>query len=447
MADALKVLIADEDLDSRVNTRKAIQRAQLGLAGEVGYGMEAVSYALDARPDVILVAVEEPSARPLETAEALANALPDTPIVIYSSINDAEAVRRSMVFGARDYLVKPVQSARLLEAVNTVLVQEEVRQMRRAGQLLTGHGRGTVITVTGAKGGIGKTVISVNLALALHRETGKRVVILDADTQFGDVATMLDLSATQTVAGLLRQRNGASRDSVSDFLTTHGSGLEILAAPSDDDGWASYEGDDLKRIVDLLAQTHDFVVVDTAGSFDGYVRAAIEASTLALVITTGEVSSVRDTAAAIRRLESWGVDGSRVKVLFNRGARVGGFQIDELRQALNRDIFWELPYDRQFPVSVQLGQPVLLKDGRSVAARNLTSLARLIAGTRRSLVRQPEAGSLRQRLLRKRGVDHDATVAAVQASPGVDGQARPRGFLSLLRRRGAAPPETHPRDR
>ena len=447
MADTLKVLIADEDPDSRVNARKAVQRAHLGVAGEVGYGTEAVSVALDARPDIILVAVEEPSGRPLETAEALANALPDTPIIIYSSINEAEAVRRSMVFGARDYIIKPIQSARLLEAVNTVLVQEEVRQMRRAGQLSIGHGRGTVITVAGAKGGIGKTVIAVNLALALHRETGKRVAILDADTQFGDVATMLDLSPTQTVAGLLQQREGASRESVREFLTTHASGLEVLAAPSDDEGWTAYDGDDLRRIVDLLAQTHDFVVIDTAGSFDGYVRAAVDASTLTLVVTTGEVSSVRDTAGAIRRLESWGVDGSRAKVLLNRGARVGGFHIDELREALNRGIFWELPYDRRLPVSVQLGEPVVLSDGRSTAARNLTSLARLIAGTRRSLVRQPGSKSFLQNLRKKKEADHDAAVATTQGCPGVDGQARSRGFLSLLRRRGAAPPEANPRDR
>jgi pilus assembly protein CpaE len=447
MADTLKVLIADEDPDSRVNTRKAVQRGQLALAGEVGYGTEAVSYALDARPDIILVAVEEPSARPLETAEALANALPDTPIIIYSSINDAEAVRRSMVFGARDYIVKPVQSARLLEAVNTVLVQEEMRQMRRAGQLLTGHGRGTVITVTGAKGGIGKTVISVNLALALHRETGKRVAILDADTQFGDVATMLDLSPGQTVADLLRQRDGGNRESLREFLTTYSDSLEVLAAPSDDGGWADHDGDDLRRVVDLLAQTHDFVVVDTAGSFDTHVRAAVEASTLTLVVTTGEVSSVRDTASAIRRLESWGMDGSRVKVLLNRGARVGGFHIDELREALNQDIFWELPYDRQFPLSVQLGQPVLLRDGRSTAARNLTSLARLIAGTRRSLVRQPETNWFFRHRPKKREANHDAAVATAQRGPGVDGQVRSRGLLSLLRRRGAASPEAHSRDR
>src|SRR3989442_14646088 len=116
MAETLKVLIVDEDQDSRVATRRALQRAQLGLAGEVGYGTDAVSFALGARPDLMLISVEEPIGRPLETAEALANALPMTPFIIYSSLHDAESVRRGMVLGAGDYLVKPIHAAQLMQA-------------------------------------------------------------------------------------------------------------------------------------------------------------------------------------------------------------------------------------------------------------------------------------------------------------------------------------------
>jgi pilus assembly protein CpaE len=434
MADTLKVLIADEDPDSRVNTRKAIQRAQIGLAGEVGYGTEAVSHALEMRPDIILIAVEEPVARALDTAEALANALPETPIIIYSSTNEPEAVRRSMVFGARDYIVKPVQSRRLLQAVNTVLVQEERRQMRRAGQLLTSNGRGTIVTVTGAKGGIGKTVISVNLAVALRKETGRQVVVLDADTQFGDVATMFDLSPSRTVADVLRTLDGLDRQTIREFLTTHSSGIEILAAPSDDDAWTHCDGDRLKGIIDLLAQTYDFVVVDTAGSFDPFVRAAIEASTLTLVITTGEVSSVRDTAAAMSRLASWEIDPDRVKILLNRGVRVGGFRVDELKEAINQEVFWELPYDRQFPTSVQLGRPVV-GNGKSAAAGNLTSLARLIAGTRKSLIAPRENKPFLLRLLKTRGANHDTALGEVQNPVGEKGRTRPWLYLRRLQHR------------
>src|SRR5262245_58113968 len=192
MAD-LRILIVDEDPDSRVTMRRAAARAELTVAGEARYGTDAVSLAVELRPEVIVVSVEEPAARALDTADGLANALPETPIIIYSTESNAEAVRRGMVFGARDYLLKPVDSSKLRESVEMALSQEERRQMRRAGQLQSTNARGMVITVAGAKGGIGKSVVSVNLAVALRIETGRSVVIIDADTQFGDVATMLDL--------------------------------------------------------------------------------------------------------------------------------------------------------------------------------------------------------------------------------------------------------------
>src|SRR5690242_8609001 len=117
MAEAIRVLIADEDPDGRVATRRALQRAGLAVAGEAGFGTQAVSLGLETKPDAILLALEEPTARPLETAEALANALPDTPIILYSATADAESVRRAMVFGARDYLVQPLQAAAVRESI------------------------------------------------------------------------------------------------------------------------------------------------------------------------------------------------------------------------------------------------------------------------------------------------------------------------------------------
>lgn len=410
MADALRVLIADEDLDSRVAARKAVQRANLGLAGESGFGTEAVSLALEARPDAILVSVEEPASRPLQTAEALANALPDTPILIYSSLADVEAVRRGMVFGARDYLVKPLQAARLRDAVMTALLQEERRQMRRAGQVAVG-GRGTVITVTGAKGGIGKTVVSVNLAVALRQETGRSVVLVDADTQFGDVATMLDLSPVVTVADLLRSVDTADRSTVRDFVTTHPVGVDVAAGPHDSEEWTSFDGVALTGAIDLLAQVFEFVVVDTSGSFDAPVRACIEASTLALIVTTGDVSSVRDTAAAFRRLVTWGIDGDRTRMVFNRGARSPGIGSAELKQATGHPVFWEFPYDRGVPLSIQTGQPLMLRPNRTPFAQSMAAMARRIAGAGDSRP-EPEARSASwRRVFHKRGESHDPALA------------------------------------
>lgn len=412
MAENLKVLIVDEDADSRVATRRAATRANFGIAGESGFGTQAVSLALSTRPDLILLCAEEPVARPLETAESLANALPDTPILIYASKSDADSVRRGMVFGARDYLLKPLQSAPLREAAIRALEQEERRQMRRAGQMAGETGRGTVIVMTGAKGGIGKSVASVNLSVALREETGKSVVLVDADTQFGDIATLLDLAPTVTVADLLANREHFDRSSAGQFITQHYSGLDVLATPRDEDPWLACSDEAWQQIVDVLAQLYEFVVIDTSGAFDAFVRRCLGSASMTFLLTTGEVSSVRDTASAMTRLTAWGMDPAQVRVVFNHGARAGGVDKEALSKAIGHEVFWELPNDRSVPQSVQIGRPVALDPSNKGLGANMRSLARLIAGTKRSLVAQPTSTSFIQRLMSFRGRNNDAKLPA-----------------------------------
>jgi pilus assembly protein CpaE len=377
-----KVLIIDEDPDSRVETRKAAQRSELDITGEVGFGAEAVTAALDLRPDLFLIAVEEPVTRPLDTVEALANVLPDTPFIFYASRNEPDAVRRAVLYGARDYLVKPLQGAGLTQAVVRAMEFEEKRQMRQAGQLAAAPVRGTVITVAGAKGGIGKSVLAVNLALALRAQTQAKVVIVDADTHFGDVATMLDITPTVTVADLLRDIKRLERPKVAEYLTEGPNGLLVLSGVRDDtDPWEAAGPDSGRKILELLSLTYDFIVVDTSGAMDSFVHAVADASTLLLMVTTGEVSSVRDTRAGLARLKSWRVHPDKIKLVLNRGARADGFQVNDLEETLERRVFWEMPRDREVGRSVQLGRPVVLARPASSVARNVTALAAAIGGS------------------------------------------------------------------
>jgi len=396
--ERLRLLVVDQDLDSRVATRKAVQRIGLDVAGETGFGTAGVSRALELRPDIILVAVEEPVVRPLETVAALSNALPNTPIIIYSSISDAEAVRRAMIAGSRDYLVKPLQAGPLREALLRTLENEERRQMRLAGQVSASHGRGTVVVITGAKGGIGKSVLAVNLALSLRQKSNRPVVVLDADDQFGDIATMLDLAPASTFEDLARKAEGFNRDTVQSYVTPHASGIDVIAGSPTEDVFERMDPAGLKRVVDTLAQVYEFVVVDTSGTFNRYVRACIEASTLTLVVTTNEVSSVRDAAAAFRRIEGWEIEPEKVRVVLNRGIRAGGIRPADVREAIGRDIFWELPFDKRVPESVQVGRPVTTAGRKTPLATSIADLAARIGGTSEANHGEPARKTRRIRL-------------------------------------------------
>ncbi len=129
MAIKVRVLLVEEDPDARLEMRRALQRAQLTSAGEVGYGRSAVAYAAETRPDVVLLGISEPVEQALETAAHLTQALPETPLVACSAATDPTLIRRAMLAGAQDYLFRPVHPAQLMEAVNTVLLREERRRL------------------------------------------------------------------------------------------------------------------------------------------------------------------------------------------------------------------------------------------------------------------------------------------------------------------------------
>ena len=130
----LEVVVVDPDVNSRADTNRALTMAHFTVSGEAGYGIDAVTMAQEKNPDVIVLAMEEPVARAAQTMSALADALPETPIIVYSSLSDAASVRRAMVSGARDYLVKPPRPEELARAIYSVLEQEERRRTRLTGE-------------------------------------------------------------------------------------------------------------------------------------------------------------------------------------------------------------------------------------------------------------------------------------------------------------------------
>lgn len=396
MARNPKVIIVDGNLEARSELHKMLALAHVAVLGEAGYGVDAQTLVEDAQPDVALVGVEEPVARGLQTVEALSASYPNLPIIVYSSLADGASVRRAMLAGARDYLTQPLDSETVIGSIRMVLDQEEHRQRRMTGEVpqLTTAG-GTVITVFGAKGGIGKTTIATNLATALVRETGQTVALVDMDTRFGDVAIMMDVPVDRNIADLTRRLDHVDRSNIKEYLVQHSSGVAILPAPSHPGDWNVVSPDHIEQIVRLLAQTHDFVILDTPGTFNEMVAAALEMATVVLLVTSMDVASIKDTVLALNMLRSWSFPREKVKLAINHSNVANSVKEKDVVRTLEYEVFWQIPYDEAVTKSTQLGQPIVLTKPNSRVGANLIDLARVIAGVR------PRQRSVFERLLRR----------------------------------------------
>ena len=211
MARTPAAIIIDQDVQSRFEAKQALRTSGLTLAGESGFGQEAIALATETRPDIMFVALNTPMERPLQTVDSLQALFPATPMIAYAKSPDTEAWRSAMRAGIRDLVPMPLRAEALRDAVVKAMAVEENRRLRQHGHAAYQPTAGTVITVFGAKGGIGKSTVAVNLAVAFAQQ-GASTAIVDLDTGFGDVTAMLNVRAERTLAELLRDAEHVGRE-------------------------------------------------------------------------------------------------------------------------------------------------------------------------------------------------------------------------------------------
>jgi len=388
-----RVIVIDQDQVARSEVQKMLALSGFAVLGEAGYGIEAVALAKETEPDVVIISLEEPVVRALQTVEAVADLLPQSPIVTYSSITDSASMRKAMLAGVSDFLVTPVREEDLINSVHNVLAQEERKRARISGEADEPVACGTVLTIFGAKGGIGKTTISTNLATALVQKTNQSVVIVDLDTRFGDVAILMDMPVERSVADLALPEEEINRELLQDCIYTHNTGVAILPAPVRPTDWRSVHAGHIERVVTLLAQTYDYVILDTPGTFNDIVARSLELATLVLLVATVDMASLKDTLLAIDMLRSWNYPQEKVKLVINATNEATNVQPQDVRRMLGREVFWSIPYDRNISMSTQLGMPVVVTKPNSKASESLIELAYTLSGVRQQQEKQEKEGS------------------------------------------------------
>ena len=383
MARVPQVIVIDPDRESSAEIQKTLTMLGFSVAGAAGYGVEAFTLAFQLRPDVMLMRIEEPLVRPVQTLSRINDGLPDLPIVVFSTEANIRLMRQSMVSGASDYLQEPLNPEELEASIIKVLERKEREGMRRRGELDDPIPQGTIITVFGAKGGIGKTTISSNLAVALAGEAHQSVALVDMDTRFGDVAITMDIPVERSIADLARNLDNVDRQSLKEYLVEHESGVHILPAPTRPSDWRNLTARHVRDVVDVLAQTHDFVILDTPGTFNEIVAAAIEVGTMILLITTLDMASIKDTVLALEMLhERFGNDDERIKVVLNRAGVDTGVREKDVERTLDTELWWKIPQDNEVVKAAQLGRPIVLSRPNSRVAGEIKEIARALAGIR-----------------------------------------------------------------
>ena len=379
-------IVVDDNPASRIRTEGVLASLRLHVVASTAHNLNAPRLAAEHKPDVAFVSVEEPFMRALQTIEVLAARTPDIPIIAYSSHTGTNVFQQAVRAGALMLLDGPVQADQAARALARILGTPDPKPRSAAGR---------VITVVGQKGGIGKTTISTNIAAALAAEAMSSVLIIDFDTTFGDVGLSLDVDSSITAAEVAMDLGAFDRDAFKATLIPHESGAFVLPAPAHVGEWLSVSPEKLGQLVEFAASMFDYVIVDTPGAFNDAVAAALELADHAFIVTSMEITSVKNTAMLLEVLAAAGYPEDRTLVMVNHTIADPGVTVVDVVPSLNRESVWEVPFDPNIRRGTQAGRPVVLLDPKSLGGKSLRALAHRIASEpdnidRRAKVREPK---------------------------------------------------------
>jgi pilus assembly protein CpaE len=324
---------------------------------------------------------------------------PARPIVLICETALNGRVAEAMGAGADDVLTVPPHDAHadaIASAQEVVFSVEKALARRRGVPSQAGQKLGRMICVLGLKGGSGKTLTAVNLAVSLA-DAGRSVAIVDLDLQFGDIGLTLGMTPERTLYDLVRSGGSMDAEKLGDFLTPHPSGVRALLAPARPDQAGVITPAFLKDVYGLLREMHDFVVVDTPPSFTPEVIGAVDASSEACMVSMLDSPSLKNAKLGLETLELMDYPG-RVRLVLNRADSNVGISADDVVAIVGRAPDVLVPSERRIVRSVNRGEPIALLERRSSAARAFHTLAHLYTDDE---VRQNGAGTRRRRLLRR----------------------------------------------
>jgi pilus assembly protein CpaE len=310
----------------------------------------------------------------VRTCEVLRTTAPAISTILAREHLDGELLAASMKAGARD-VVHHTDSAALAEALNRAF-ELFVALRGPAGALHMSK----VIAVFSPKGGVGKTTIAVNLALALTEKGARRVCLVDLDLAFGDVAITMQLFPTHSIEQAIGSEDALDVEMIDQLLTRHQDSLMVLAAPPHPDTRERVTPLLVSRIIRTLRETFDYVVIDTAPAFDEQVLTALDETDEVVLVTTLDVPTLKNVKVAVETFDALHIARDNRHLVLNRADDEVGINADKVEGILGMSVDAQIPSSLDVAAATNAGSPVIVSDPDHQMSTAIRQLATTLAG-------------------------------------------------------------------
>ena len=364
---AIKIIVVDDVKEMRDMIEKMLASSDLDyeLIGLCENGHEVINLMKKKRADIVLMDINMPILNGLETTQMIVELYPQTRVIMMSVQHESEYLKKAMLAGAKAYIMKPVDMDELIETIK--LTYERYQFLDKTPTQDIQNHDAEIISFFSAKGGVGKSVLALNISLIMHEKFNKKVLLIDLDLQFGDIALMINKQSELTIKELFDDSPITSFESIKPYLYKYKENCDMLFAPKDPESAEYISNEQIKSILDILKKHYDVIIIDTGVNYDEVTLNALDISDQIIIVSNLEVTGLKNTKLSLRVMQSLNYDESKVKILINMSHEKFGVTKANVQKAFNFSILGYIPEDiKLVRNSINTGIPLVASKNSSL---------------------------------------------------------------------------------
>jgi pilus assembly protein CpaE len=336
--------------------------ADLNLAGKLSelirenQSFEVIATNDSRNADILVFQLDKNTPEGLEQAlTAMQNGNAEE-LFLISGAADPKILMQAMRAGVKEFFTQPLDAAEIREALNRI--KERHFQVNAKFE----PKQGSIISVFGSKGGVGTTTVAVNLAVSLSQgQDKKQVALLDMNTLFGEIPLFLEMAPKFHWGEITKNIERLDGQFLMNTLTPHKTGVQVLPSPAYLNGHVRPTPETMGRLLDLMRQMFNYVIIDAGQSTDDTSIKVLEVSDMLMLITVLSLPCLANTSKLLRSLTEMGyVPKDKIKVVLNRYIKRSEISLGDAEAGLGKELFWVVPNDYDTSMSaINSGKPLL----------------------------------------------------------------------------------------